>query len=195
MASTINIMSIFTTWTGAILEFDKLDKYVPDIRDVAHSLSLLCRYRGQINNLYSVASHALLVEKILESNGRPPHIRFGGLHHDDPESIISDCPSPLKKLLPEFIAIEERVGKLFDWHLGTDSNLPEIKLADKQALLAETYWLFPQGGHSYGPEMIIPIKMAETFTEPIDSKIVEQRFLAKHWELKYLMEHKQLTPL
>jgi len=186
-------MSIFTTWTGATLEFDKLDQYKPDIKDIAHSLSLLCRYRGQIDDLYSVAQHSLFVEEILKTEGHNHFIRLSGLLHDAPESIISDCPSPLKQALPEFMAFEKRIGDLFDWHFQVQSDLPEVRAADKAALEAESYCLFPTEGtfQHYCNFMISdpsPSKYSGLFRGVENPKVTEQKFLAKYWELKYLIE-------
>ena len=185
-------MSVFTTWTGATLEFDKLEKYSPDIRDVAHSLSLLCRYRGQIDYLYSVAQHSLFVEEILATEGCSLYCRLSGLLHDAPESIISDCPSPLKQLLPEFMAFEKRIGDLFDWHFHVQSDLSEVIAADKAALLAESYCLVPTEAMPIADIHYLvynlPPKYSGLFRGVEDPDVTEQKFLAKYWELKYLIE-------
>lgn len=175
-------MSVFTTWTGATLEFDKLDKYKPDIRDIAHALSLLCRYRGQITYHYSVAQHSLLVERILKEQGYSPRTRMAGLLHDAPEMLISDCPSPLKKQMPEFMAMETRIGDLFNNHFDIRTEVEEVHDADKLALENEWFMLSPS------PINIDDfVSYAHEYVQPEDPQITEQKFLAKYWELEYLI--------
>ena len=173
-------MSKFTTWTGATLEFDKLEKYKPDIRDVAHALSLLGRYRGHTDEMYSVGLHSLLVENILMCQEFSPRVRKAGLLHDAPEMLISDCPSPLKKLMPEFVAFEKKIGGLFDDHFNINTDLEEVHEADKLALYTESYCLFPGVDNTH-------YEYTDLFETIDNPKIVEQKFLAKYWELEYLI--------
>lgn len=184
-------MSVFTTWTGATLEFDKLDKYKPDIRDVAHALSLLTRYRGQIDYNYSVAQHSLLVEEILRLQGYSLLVRKGGLLHDAPEMLISDCPSPLKKQMPEFVAFEQRIGDLFNCHFQIKTDVEEIHDADKAALIIESFHLFPTSASPKKNNNLLwymePPKYFKLFPGKEDPQVVEQKFLAKYWELEYLI--------
>lgn len=84
------------------------------IEDIAHALSLLCRFTGHSYGFYSVADHSLRVSKIAEKTallewtpdpsgstaGRAAFARemaFWGLLHDASEAYLCDMPSPLKR--------------------------------------------------------------------------------------------------
>jgi hypothetical protein len=75
-----------------------------DIGDIAHSLSLQCRYNGHCKVFYSVAEHSVLVSKYVA----PEHALWG-LLHDAPEAYTSDIPRPLKRCLPEWKVMENRI--------------------------------------------------------------------------------------
>ena len=62
-----------------------------DIVDIAHSLSLLCRYNGHIRKFYSVAEHCYLISQCV-----PSKYALEGLLHDASEAYTSDVPRPLK---------------------------------------------------------------------------------------------------
>lgn len=70
-----------------------LDPRVEDVRitDIAHSLSLLCRYNGHIERFYSVAEHCWLL-----SYAVPKEYALQALLHDGCEAYTSDIPRPLK---------------------------------------------------------------------------------------------------
>lgn len=109
--------------------------------DIAHGLSMKCRWSGQCNQFYSVAQHAVLVSEIMQKLdlGDP----FEGLHHDDSEAYLPDMPTPWKRILPDFSAMEKKL----EFDARCNFNLPaEItggcKLADTVALIVEARSLF-----------------------------------------------------
>lgn len=114
-----------------------------DIRDIAHTLSLQCRWNGHINRFYSVAQHSVMVSKIVEET-QPEHA-LEGFCHDFGESYVGDLPSPIKAMLPDFKMMEERIERAISRKYGLRFPFhPSIKRADISALTTEAVHLFDQ---------------------------------------------------
>lgn len=60
--------------------------------DIAHALSLQCRFAGHCQWHYSVAQHSLLVAELSGDDGQA----LWGLLHDASEAYMVDLPRPLK---------------------------------------------------------------------------------------------------
>jgi uncharacterized protein len=75
-----------------------------DIRDIAHALSLLCRYTGHCRVFYSVAEHSLHVADLVRSYG--PDIELEALLHDAAEAYCNDISRPLKRSLRDYRIVE-----------------------------------------------------------------------------------------
>lgn len=71
----------------------------PCIKDIAHHLSLLCRFGGATFRHYSVAEHSLLVATILRLRGESPAVQLAGLLHDAHEAYMGDLATPIKALV------------------------------------------------------------------------------------------------
>ena len=83
------------TWGGVSVDpFDAVPEQI-DIRDIAHSLSLLCRANGHIDHFYSVAQHCLNCEREAEARGLSLRARLYCLLHDASECYISDLIRPV----------------------------------------------------------------------------------------------------
>lgn len=126
-------MSWLLTWSG--LHLDVLDPQ-PDqinILDIAHGLANECRFAGQCRVFYSVGQHSVLASQ----NVSKSHA-LEALLHDAAEAYIKDIPSPLKALLPEYRAIEERLARVIRYRFGLPMTLsPEVKQADLRLLATE----------------------------------------------------------
>lgn len=104
-----------------------------DIRDIAHALSMQCRYAGHCERFYSVAEHSVHVSRIV-----PPELALVGLLHDATEAYCIDVPRPLKPSLTGYKAIEDRIWLAIAERFGLDPIMPQaIKDADNAVLLAE----------------------------------------------------------
>jgi len=75
-----------------------------DIRDIAHSLSNLCRFTGHCSPLYSVGEHSLLVAQLL-----PQEDKLYGLLHDAHEMFMGDINPYLKDAIPELRFIQQQI--------------------------------------------------------------------------------------
>lgn len=122
------------TFTGR--QFYPADPRPEDIdpTDIAHALSLLCRYGGHVERFYSVAEHCVLM-----SYAVPPEDALAALLHDATEAYVVDLPRPLKRLCPDYQAIEATVWIAIARHFGLPSpDLPaSVHEADNRILLTE----------------------------------------------------------
>lgn len=108
------------------LEPNKVDIY---IEDIAHALSLMTRANGHYKHFYSVAQHSINCCREAQSRGFSKRIQFGCLLHDASESYISDLTRPVKKNLPAYFDIEDKLQKvIFDRFGLRDISDSELKL-------------------------------------------------------------------
>lgn len=108
------------------------------IEDIAHGLSLLCRFAGQCPNFFSVAEHCIYV-----ANRLPNVLKLEGLLHDAAEAYLADIPRPLKVGLPEYYAVEARVEEVIAQKFDMAFPLPaEVKNADNDLLKNEILTFF-----------------------------------------------------
>lgn len=70
-----------------------------DIRDIAWSLSLLCRYNGHCDRFYSVAEHCCRLFDVIPGE-LWEEVAPAILLHDAAETYLSDIPRPLKTQEP-----------------------------------------------------------------------------------------------
>lgn len=104
-----------------------------DREDIAHALSLLCRYGGHVDRFYSVAEHCVLMSQAVA-----PEHALAALLHDATEAYVCDVPRPLKRQLVGYGDIEERVWGVIAIRFGVDLVLPlEVKAADNAILITE----------------------------------------------------------
>jgi hypothetical protein len=62
------------------------------LEDIAHALSMKCRYTGHTTRFYSVAEHCVRVSRIV-----PPAFALPGLLHDAGEAYLPDLAAPIKR--------------------------------------------------------------------------------------------------
>lgn len=115
---------------------------VVHVEDIAHSLSLVCRFGGHTQVHYSVAQHSLLVARILEYRGAPVEAQLAGLLHDAHEAYIGDVTTPVKTALGAvWRDLEHDVEIVVRQALGVAQALVDwedlVKHADLVALATE----------------------------------------------------------
>jgi hypothetical protein len=166
-----------------------------DARDIAHSLSMQCRYNGHVGRFYSVAEHCLIMcEEIayrFDFNlpwAKCLNLQKWALVHDAPEAYLGDLPYPLKQL-PEFAFFRELEAKypplLASW-LGLEGSTEpqEVKALDLEIVASEATKLY----HERHPDWILPA----TPTERLLSRI--QGLSPAEAERAYLARFRSFWP-
>lgn len=163
------------TFTGR--RFYPLDPQPDEIEpeDVAHALSLLCRYGGHVDRFYSVAEHCVLMSEAV-----PPEHALAALLHDATEAYICDVPRPLKRQLPGYMAIEDRVWVAVCQRFGLEPELPAlVKEADNRILLTEWAALMSRA-ESIWPTLagLVPLPVSVAGWSPVKAEILYLERLA-----------------
>jgi uncharacterized protein len=165
------------TYSG--LRFNPLNPN-PDsilIQDIAHSLSMQCRFSGHIKHFYSVAQHSVLVSYLCDSADA-----LWGLLHDATEAYLVDLPSPLKRsgFFDNFKSAEgilmNAVCKRFELPLVEP---PSVKKADRQMLCTEQRDLLSVHRSDWKVEMTpLPFKI-----EALSQREAKDLFMKRFYEL------------
>ena len=121
------------TYTGKVFDLKILDPESICIEDIAHALSYTARFAGHLPVMYSVAQHSALACRLASKENK-----LAALLHDDSEAYIGDMPSPFKKMMPEYKAIEDNLMRVIADKYGFKYPLNlEIKKIDKKLLNIE----------------------------------------------------------
>lgn len=103
------------------------------IKDIAHALSLLCRFNGHCRTFYSVAEHSVRV-----SHACAHKDALWGLLHDLGEAYLGDLPRPIKAAFPKFDQWEENLLKVAAKKFGLSWPMPKsVGKADDILLATE----------------------------------------------------------
>lgn len=103
------------------------------IEDIAHGLSMQCRYAGQCDRPYCTAEHSWFVSYMVERRNA-----LAGLMHDAPETYLNDMVRPVKVGLPEYYVLELKNWKVIAYRFGLPVTLPhDVHQADNAILFSE----------------------------------------------------------
>jgi len=141
------------TRTGKLVDVQNPTPDMVDLEDIAHALSMTCRYAGHCREFYSVAEHSVLVAALGRRSDLSPEFNLALLMHDAAEAYIGDIISPVKSLLaPESNELENRwlaaIEKKFILEDRLTNMDKAIHIADRLALSIEILNLF----HPVDPE-------------------------------------------
>lgn len=163
------------TYTGrAFYPFDPVPEEI-DIEDIAHALSMLCRYGGHSNVFYSVAEHSVYVSTLL-----PQELKLVGLLHDATEAYLVDMPRPIKKGMPQYRDVEDRLWTAVARRFDLPEVLPQaVHDADVAMLFAEQSQLLkPSPLPGWGMGLSTPITERPRI-RALYPREAEQLFLAE----------------
>lgn len=149
-----------------------------DIIDIAHALSMQCRFSGHVSEFYSVAQHCVLVSYLCDSDHA-----LSGLLHDASEAYLVDVPRPLKQSgeFGAYIKFENVLQTMiYKKYNCPEIEPPSVKNADRLMLAIEANLLMRpfHKDWSLGDIKIIPF----TF-EPLNPKQAEELYLNRFLEL------------
>lgn len=105
------------------------------IQDIAHSLSMQCRFSGHVRQFYSVAQHSVMVSYICNQDDA-----LWGLMHDASEAYLVDVPRPLKRSgkFDAYLEFEDRMQRAICRRFGLPEKEPaNVKKADQILLATE----------------------------------------------------------
>lgn len=187
--AVVNRVGVHETSRGPYIVTFRGHKFYPldirpsdiDIRDIAHSLSMQCRFGGHTKWHYSVGQHSILVSKELELMGYPQYA-LGGLVHDGSETYLVDVPRPIK-LIADFstyrnIESTTQTAIYRKYGIIRGAKVQEIlDVADNLLLAKEAFHLMnnPYWCHS--------MPKSKQKINPMEPKDVEKAFLKRFKEL------------
>jgi uncharacterized protein len=121
------------TYTGKTINIFDIDPSQIEIVDIAHALSMMCRFNGHVTKFYTIAEHSIHVARLL-----PLHLQLQGLMHDASEAYISDLSRPIKGSINGYKEIEERLMAAIAVKYGFGwPEDPEVKKVDNRMLATE----------------------------------------------------------
>lgn len=109
-----------------LLRFTPEDISIPE---VAHHLSMLCRYTGATPSFYSVAEHSVIVSRLVKLNKK------WGLLHDLAEAYLGDLNPAVRMLAGDkFKKIEKKILRCMAARFDLPLIMPDnVRIADKHA--------------------------------------------------------------
>lgn len=141
------------TYKGNKIDYLNITADSIDVDDIIHSLPRINRFIGHSSRAYSVAEHTIMCLIMAEMLGYSTREKVLVFIHDFTEAYTGDCPTPLKRLLPDFKMIEERFEHAIYEKLGVDSPTEEeylkIKRIDWTMLAIEMRDLTLHDHHEY----------------------------------------------
>ena len=149
-----------TTHSGKRIDLLDPDPNQIVLEDIAYGLARQFRWNGQTD--MTVAQHSYNVELVVAGGGGSLSQRIQAIFHDASEFILGDVGRPLKRMLPEYKAIENRlmnaIATRFDfaWPKCT-----KVQIADEIMLVTE-------GRHLMPPEIMEHFVEANGFPADLD---------------------------
>lgn len=132
-----------TTYSGK--PFYPLDPKPEEVRlvDIAHSLSMQCRFNGATRAFYSVAEHSVRMARLFSCL----ELRKEALFHDAAEAYLGDLVRPVKAHCPDWQAIDKKVDAACRKRFGLPETMTqEIRDMDLRMAVTERRDLLNDAG-------------------------------------------------
>jgi hypothetical protein len=175
---------------GVAVDLDDPKPQDFDTETVARTLAHINRFSGNYGS-YSVAQHAVLVASVIRKLNGDPDEELAGLHHDDTEVVTNDMPSPVKRMCPDFRALEDRLQDAIDIKYLVDTRADIVKVADAVVFSNEVRALVPPEFRVlYSPsktsiklsyELLVPWGPDVAFARYMDTHNTLTRLVSKHF--------------
>jgi hypothetical protein len=148
-----------------------------DIQDIAHALSLQCRWTGHCREFYSVAQHSCLVSDYSKD-------KKWGLLHDASEAYLIDLARPVKKdeRMAFYQAAEEKIMVAVAEKFGLKLPIPaDVHQMDNKLLMTERRDLLVPMEWTEGAEkMAGTVETYESTINPWRCEYAEKQFLLRY---------------
>ena len=164
------------TFTGRYVNPLKFKPDDIDIIDIAHALSMVCRFNGHCNQFYSVAEHSLRVCNLMGDNDD----KLTALLHDASEAYMADITRPVKWALPEIRKVESIIEIVINEKFGLKGDWVNIKKADNILLATEARDLMLSKGKNW----YLPYNPLDEKIIPYNSELAKCLFLCEFNKLR-----------
>lgn len=168
----------FQTYTGRM--FYPFNPRIEDIciEDIAHSLSMQCRFQGHCKFHYSIAQHSVIISSHVKDE-----FKLTALMHDASEAYLGDLIRPIKNGSPlgdTYKVAERTIEKLIveKFNLFHDPQPPVIKEMDDRALVTERRDLLVNTDSIWEYEKIKVIDPFEGGIVPISPEAAKSIFMS-----------------
>lgn len=149
--------------------------------DIAHGLSMQCRYNGHIKEFYSVAEHSL-VASLMGYGANPfnPGLALAALLHDASEAYLGDIISPLKRHLPGYAEFETKMTQVIYVKFGIEHFIDSsfVHEVDRRMLATEARQLVNKH-----PDWHVPYEPYRITLTCMDPKEAKYQFMHRFREL------------
>jgi len=181
------------TYTGR--KFTPLDPRPEDvaIEDIAHALSLICRFTGHVREFYSVAQHSVLAaEKILQHEicfharrNYQKQVQAIALLHDAHEAYLADLAAPLKQeptIQGTFEPLEMAIQTAIHEAFFGDALAPDLLYSFSAVHTVDRRMLATEKRDLMNPSSYVWHDMLEPYRDriiPWDPPVAEAKFLER----------------
>lgn len=173
------------TATGSGKKFHFLDPQPEEIciYDIAHALSMNCRYNGHVSEFYSVAEHSALIAEEVWQRTTCPIKALSALLHDASEAYICDIPRPVKPHLLNYEELESNIEKAIQSKFDVPEPCEVTKYLDCNIVKDEAIELFRNV-----PDWVDAYETTGIKLRKLKPSTAETLFLHKYFTFKTMRE-------